>query len=211
MLDLDRLSGGSGCIELEFLEREATPELAIKLGIRLHLAGLSLSNTVSILEKLGVNRHRTTVHRWVQKADLQPLDGADPDHVAVDETVIQLNDERYWLYAAVDPATNRLLHVRLFPTRTRALTEMFLSELREKHLVGDAIFLVDGAPWLQAACHRHVLRFQHVTHGNRNAVERVFRELKRRTNQFSNTFSHVEPSTAENWLQAFAFAWNQLN
>jgi transposase-like protein len=56
-----------------------------------------------------------------------------------------------------------------------------------------------------------VLRFQHVTHGNRNAVERVFRELKRRTNQFSNTFSHVEPSTAENWLQAFAFAWNQLN
>ncbi|OYR38099.1 IS6 family transposase, partial [Halorubrum sp. Hd13] len=79
-----------------------------------------------------------------------------------------------------------------------------------KHQVDDAIFLVDGAPWLQAACHRHGLRFQHVTHGNRNAVERVFREVKRRTNQFSNTFSHVKPNTAENWLQAFAFAWNQL-
>ena len=210
MLSFDRLSSDSGCIELEFLEREATPEPAMKLGIRLHLAGLSLSDTVSILEMLGVDRHRSTVHRWVQKADLQPTDGADPNHVAVDETVIQLNDERYWLYAAVDPDTNRLLHVRLYPTRNTAITSMFLSELREKHQVHDAVFLVDGSPWLQAACHRHGLRFQHVTHGNRNAVERVFCEVKRRTNQFSNTFSHVEPSTAENWLQAFAFAWNQL-
>jgi len=210
MLEIDRLSDGSDRFELGFVEREATPEPAMKLGIRLHLAELSLSNTILILDNLGVERCRSTVHNWVQKADLQPTDGADPDHVAVDETMIQLNDERYWLYAAVDPDINRLLHMRLYPTRTQALTEMFLSELREKHLVDDATFLVDGAPWLQAACHRLGLRFQHVTHGNWNAVERVFRELKRRTHQFSNTFSHAEPSTAENWLQAFAFAWNQL-
>jgi transposase-like protein len=178
------------------------------LGIRLHLAGLSPSNTISIVERLGVERCRSTVHNWVQKADLQPTAGASPDHVAVDEPVIQLDDDRYWLYAAVEPATNRLLHVRLVPTRTQALTEMVLSELREKHQVDDAAFLVDGVPWLQAACHRLGLRFHHVTHGNRNAVERVFRELTRRTNQFSNTFSHVDPSTAENWLQAFAFVWN---
>ena len=90
----DRLSGDSSCIELDFLEREATPKSAMKLGIRLHLAGLSLWDTVSILERMGVNRHRTTVHRWVQKADLQPADGVNPDHVALDETVIQLNSER---------------------------------------------------------------------------------------------------------------------
>jgi len=182
----------------------------MKLGIRLHLAGLSLSDTVSILDRLGVDRCRSTVHNWVQKADLQPLDSAHPDHVAVDETVIQLNDERYWLYAAVDPATNRLLHVRLFLTRTQALAEMFLSELREKHLVDDATVLVDGAPWLQAACHRNGFRFQHGTHGNRNAVECVFREIKRRTNQFSNCFSQAKAETVENWLQAFAFAWTRL-
>ncbi len=29
--------------------------------------------------------------------------------------------------------------------------------------------------------HRHGLRFQHVTHGIRNAVERVYREVKRPT------------------------------
>ncbi|OYR84552.1 hypothetical protein DJ84_05290, partial [Halorubrum ezzemoulense] len=44
--------------------------------------------------------------------------------------------------------------------------------------IDDAIFLVDGALWLHAPCHRHRLRLQHVTHGNRNAVERMFSEVK---------------------------------
>ena len=51
-----------------FLEREATPKSAIKLGIRLHVAGLSLSDTASVLAGLGVDRHRTTIHTWMQKA-----------------------------------------------------------------------------------------------------------------------------------------------
>ncbi len=173
MLETDRLNGDSDRFELEFVEREATPESAMKLGIRLHLAGLSLSNTISILDSLGVQRCCSTVHNWVQKADLQPADDADPDHVAVDETVIQINDERFWLYAAVDPKANRLLHVKLSPTRNQAITEMFLAELREKHLIDDALFLADSAPWLQAALHRHGLDYRYEKH-NRNSVERVF-------------------------------------
>ena len=55
-----------------------------------------------------VKRARSTVHNWVHKADPQPQDGQSPDHVAVDGTVIRLNDEQYWLYAAVDPETNRI-------------------------------------------------------------------------------------------------------
>lgn len=127
MLEIARLNGGSDCFEVDFLERETTPESAMKLGIRLHLAGLSLSDTVSVLDILGVERCRTTVHSWVQKADLQPVDGANPYHTAVDEAVIQLNDERFRLYAAVDPATNRLVHVKLSPSRNQAITEIFLA------------------------------------------------------------------------------------
>lgn len=67
-----------------------------------------------------------------------------------------------------------------------------LSEFREKQLV-------DGAPWLQAACHRHEPRFQHEIHENRNSVERVVREVKRQTNRFANCFSHAEAKTVENW------------
>ena len=44
------LSGSIDQIDSEFVEGEATPRFLIKLSIQLHLTGLSLSNTVSILE-----------------------------------------------------------------------------------------------------------------------------------------------------------------
>lgn len=78
----------------------------MKFSIQFHLARLSLSNTVRVLEIFDVERARSTVHNLVHKADLQPDTGPSPDHVAVDETIIQLDDEQYWLYAAVDPETN---------------------------------------------------------------------------------------------------------
>jgi len=211
MAEITRLSGSSDWIDLDFVERERTPEHAMKLGIQMHVAGLSLSNTISVLDNLGVQRSRKAVHDWVQKADLQPVSGKSPNQIAVDETVIRIKDQQFWLYAAANPQTNEILHLRLFSTTTTALTEIFLKELRQKHDVETAVFLVDGAKHLQAALQRAGLRFQTERHGNRNAVERIFREVKRRTSSFSNCFSHVEPKTAENWLQSFARWHNASN
>jgi putative transposase len=170
----DRLNGCLDQIDLAFVEREATPQLLMKLSIQLHLAGLPLFNTVCILEIFGVERPQSTVHNWVHKADLQPESGRSPDHVAVDETVIRLNNEQYWLYAAVNPDTNELLQTKLEPTRTNVIARSFFAELRERHDVDDAVFLVDDAPTLKDACQRHGLRFQYEKHGNRNSVERIF-------------------------------------
>jgi len=229
MPENDRLNGCLNEIDLGFVEREATPKLLMKLGIQLHLAGLSLSNTVSVLEIFGVSRARSTVHNRVHKAELQPETGRSPDHVAVDETVIRLNDEQYWLYAAVDPETNELLHTRLEPTTNKAIAHAFFAELREKHNVDDvprnrrflvceqdaarlvnAVFLIDGSHSLKDACRRHGLDFKYEKHGNRNSIERVFRELKPRTIAFSNCFSNARAETADDWLRSFSFAWNQL-
>ncbi|MFB6069509.1 MAG: IS6 family transposase, partial [Halanaeroarchaeum sp.] len=44
----------------------------------------------------------------------------------------------------------------------------------------------------------------------RNPVERVFQEIKRRTEQLYNTFSHADPDTAESWLLALSWTWNQI-
>ncbi|TKX46338.1 IS6 family transposase, partial [Halorubrum sp. ASP121] len=54
-----RLTECTEWIDLEFVERERTPREIIEKGIRHHLAGLSLSNTVILLEELGV-RSRST-------------------------------------------------------------------------------------------------------------------------------------------------------
>ena len=172
------------------------------------MAGLSLSNTVVLLEDLGVDRSRTAVHDWVQKADLQPSGGSSPDRVAVDQKAIRINTEQYWLYSAVDPETNRILHSRLFPTYTIPIAREFLTELTEKHDVFDAVFLLDDADDLIGALRREGLSYRVQLHGYRNSVERVFREAERRTSSFSNCFSHVHPPTAETWLQAHAVWWN---
>jgi len=74
----------------------------MRLAINLHLRGLSLSNTVSILDNFGTNRAHSTVHNWVQKADLEPRGGGrNPEKIALDKTVVKIDGENHWLFAAV--------------------------------------------------------------------------------------------------------------
>ncbi len=153
------------------------------------------SNTVSVLENVGVSRERSTVHHWIQKAELAPAGGRAPEIVVLDETIINVNGERFWLYIAVNPETNVILHPRLFPSRTRVLNKLFLREIAEKDEVAETAFAVDGVPWLQAGLFDLGVDFRHETFA---PVERVFQEITRRTGQFNNTFSHAEPETVEN-------------
>jgi putative transposase len=208
MTDIDRLTASTGWIDVGVVKRERTPREIIETGIQHHLAGLSLSNTGILLEDLGVERSRVAIHKWVQKADVQPGAGETPDRVAVDQKAIRVNDEQHWLYAAVDPETNRVLHSRLFPTYTLTIAREFLTEVAEKHDVTDAVFLVDEAADLIGGLRNEGLSYCVQQHGFRNAVERIFREVERRTSSFSNCFSHVDPPTAETWLQAHAVWWN---
>jgi len=101
---------------------------------------------------------------------------------------------------AVDPETNELLHVRLFPTTTKQTTRWFLAEFHHRYRLDGVEFLVDDADYLVEVLKEDGYRFQMIAHGNRNAIERVFWEVERRTSSFANSFSHVEPATVESWL-----------
>lgn len=61
MTEIARLRGCGDWIDLGFVERERKPVELIERGIRLHLARLSLSNTVTELERFGVQRSRKAV------------------------------------------------------------------------------------------------------------------------------------------------------
>ena len=82
------LSKTTPWFDLDIVEREATPQLLMKLSIQLHLAELSFLNTILFLEVFGVDQVQFTVHNWVHKDDLQPGSGWSSNQVAVDETVI---------------------------------------------------------------------------------------------------------------------------
>jgi len=54
---------------------------------------LSLSNTISEIEKFDVDWSRETVHDRVRKVDLQPVSNAGPGRAVLDELVIQVDDQ----------------------------------------------------------------------------------------------------------------------
>jgi len=108
------------------------------------------------------------------------------------------------------PIQTILLHTKLEQIRTNVTADQFFAELRKKHDVDDATFLVDGVVPLYRSCEKHGFGFRYERHGDRNSVERVFDEVKRRTTRFSNCFSNAEAETTDEWLRSFAFAWNQL-
>ena len=107
------------------------------------------------------SRAQSTVHNWVHKAESQPEACRSPDHVAVEETVIRLNNEQYRLYAAVDAETNKLLHTTLEPMTTKVIAHALFAEIREKHDVDDAVFLIDESQSLKHACRPHSLDFRY--------------------------------------------------
>ena len=107
----------------------------------------------------------------------------------VGEKVIRINGDDYWLYGAVDPETNEILHFRLFPTATKRTMRWFLTEPHRRYRLDDVEFLVDDADYPVNVLDEDSYRFQTLPHGNRNAIERVFWEIERRTSSFASSFN----------------------
>ena len=80
-----------------------------------------MKNVSQFFDKLGVQRSYVAVHNWVHKADLQPISTVSADQFAVDEKVIRINGDDYWLYGAVDPETSEILQFRLLPTDRKSV------------------------------------------------------------------------------------------
>lgn len=87
---------------------------------------------------------------------------------------IRVDGDDYWLYGAVDPETNEILQARLFPTTTKQTTQWFLVDLHRLYQLDSVEFLVDDADYLVNVLDEDGCRFQIISYGNRNAIERVF-------------------------------------
>ena len=81
---------------------------------------------------MGVSRSHVAIHDWVHKAELQPVSTVTEEQIAVDEKMIRINGDDHWLYGAIDPKTNEIIHLSLFPTTTKQATRWFLDELHHQ-------------------------------------------------------------------------------
>ncbi len=130
------------------------------------------------------------------------------DTVAVDETKIKVIDIQLFVWNAIDVRTKELLAYRV--SRTRSIIDALIL-LRAMLLCGDnKPLVIDRGPWYLYALKRLGLEFKHVTFGKRNAIERFYRTLKKRTKLFCNNINAKRHGikALESFIALFCFWYN---
>ena len=147
-----------------FRRNKIPPEKKIK-AVELYLRGLSYRQVAEILEI-----SHTTVWETVQKLAktiYQPKLLAvkkQRNFIAVDETVIKINGEKRYLWAAIDVESREVLAIWITTSRNWWTAREFILVVL-KSCEGQPIFLVDGGPWYKSAFKSLRLDFVHVTFG----------------------------------------------
>jgi len=200
----------TGSSDVPFLDsdRTRTPAWLIRLACAAHAAAASLAECRDLCEWFGVSRTRATIQHWYQSyaEHYDQNFTADPDRVAVDEKQIQLEEEQIaWLYAAIDVESKVVLHARFLRNRGRDSAETFLDELKGKHRVFDAEFLIDGMGYLTALARTELNGY--LDYSERNIVEKLFQTFTMRVGRFHETWNGSQAS-AERWLTAYTAYYN---
>ena len=169
LADLLRETFDVDCDEVWANERTPTPVRVF--GVRLHSMGLSLREVVAVFEFLGVDRSHGAIWNWTHTLSDEQSNPptAAPPRVAVDETQIEVDGEKKWLYAAIATGSKLLLGIDVYSRRGIDPAAAFLHRLTEKHDVSDTEFLVDAGGYL-TALFRHNLSGQ-LNYSERNHVE----------------------------------------
>ena len=131
--------------------------------------------------------------------------------VAVDEIVLKTNGRICYLWAAIDVDTGEIsaLHAsrgRGLPNAIKFLNKFLKMVLRSCD--GKPIVVVDRGPWYRWALERLGMTYFHETFGNRNRIERWFRELKNRTKRFHNNVNSKKLKSIEEIATAVAIVHN---
>jgi transposase-like protein len=127
--------------------------------------------------------------------------------VAVDETVLKVNGQICYLWAAIDVDTNEILAI--YASRGRGLPNAIkFLKMVLRSCDGKPIVVVDRGPWYRWALDRLGIIYFHETFGNRNKIERWFRELKERTKRFHNNVNSKTLKSIEEIATAVAIVHN---
>ncbi len=129
--------------------------------------------------------------------------------VAVDETKLKIRARRVFVWGAMDCDTRELLAVYVSYYRSSINTLVFLKRVTET-CDGRPVVLVDGGPRYPWALNRYGLKWLHITFGERNAIERLFRTLKERTRQFYNNLPSDRLDNLEAFMSLFMTWYNHL-
>jgi transposase-like protein len=172
----------------------------------LFTAGLSLRDLSERLCLTGASRE--SVRIWVHRfSSLFKPSKRARRLVAVDETVLKINGQICYLWAAIDVDTNEILAI--YASRGRGIPNAIkFLKMVLRSCDGKPIVVVDRGPRYRWALERLGMTYFHETFGNRNKIERWFRELKNRTKRFHNNVNSKNLKSIEDIAMAVAIVHN---
>jgi transposase-like protein len=184
------------------------PPLEKLYSVILFAAGLSLRDLSERLCLTGASRE--SVRIWVHRfSSLFKPSKRARRLVAVDETVLKVKGQTCYLWASIDVDTNEVLAV--YASRGRGIPSAieFLRMVLDS-CEGKPVIVVDRGPWYRWALERLGITYFHETFGNRNRIERWFREVKNRTKRFYDNVNSKNLKSLEELVTAIAAMHNVI-
>jgi len=190
------------------MNRNRTDPAIIRYGLYLYFSSRSFRLAAKCLSSV-VKRSHVSIWKWVQKysgcADNFRTDRRLVRVIFVDETLLQIDGQDYWLWVAYEPNLNSCLMMHLSRERTLFVCYQFFRQLRNRY--GRKPIFIDGARWYNEAC--RWLRLEHTVYGTelKNIMERFIQHIKDRTECFDDHFPCTKQGCNRqhvwNWLKLF--------
>ena len=162
----------SNLLSIRF-ERNRTSTIVVMYSMYLYFLGLSLRNTSRALVIFrDEKRSYVSVWKWIKRFAEYPIyKRKRVSAFIIDETVIQVGSQHFWLWFCIEPIHSSVLGIYISEERNMLVAEKFIRSLVDKY--GKHTVYTDGGTWYDEAC--NVLRLKHYLHSpfQKSLMERV--------------------------------------
>jgi len=195
-------------------ERIRTHNYIVMYSLYLYFLGLSLRNTSKALVIFrDEKRSHVAVWNWIQRfGSCQIYKRKRATAFIIDETIIQIGNQHYWLWFCVEPIHSSVLGIYISEERNMLVAEKFINSLVDKY--GKHTVYTDGGTWYDEAC--NIIGLKHYLHSliEKSLMERVNQFLKDRIESFDDYYPCIKEECnlfhVHNWIQFFVSMYNDM-
>jgi putative transposase len=194
-------------------ERNKTSNIIVMYSLYLYFLGLSLRNTSKALIIFKDDkRSYVSVWNWIQRFAEYPIyKRKRVTAFIIDETVIQIGSQHFWLWICIEPVHSPVLGIYISEERNMLVVEKFIRSLIDKY--GKHTVYTDGGTWYPEAC--EVIGLKYYLHSpiEKSLMERINQYFKDRIESFDDYYPCMQKEECNlfhvhNWIQFFVSMYN---
>jgi len=194
-------------------ERNKTSSFIVMYSLYLYFLSLSLRNTSKALTVFrDEKRSYVSIWNWIQRfGSCQIYKRKRVTAFIIDETIIQIGNQHFWLWFCIEPIHSSVLGIYLSEERNMIVAEKFIRSLVSKY--GKHTMYTDGGTWYDEAS--NIIGLKHYLHSpyQKSLMERINQYFKDRIESFDDYYPCMQKEQCNlfhvhNWIQFFVSMFN---